>query len=169
MKDLELKVDLPYPKIVGAQEDSNTVAILKNLLSSRSGELAGVLQYIYQSVMSDKINAEIAEIFEEIGIVEMMHMSILMHAITDFGGVPKYEDARGNYFTSSSINFSPRLKDMLDNNIAGEKQAIEEYNQAIHRVKNESLKALLTRLILDEEKHLEAFKYLRDSVQFLSL
>ena len=168
MKDFELKVDKPYPHIINATDDPMTVSILKNLIASKAGELTGVLQYVYQSVVADKTNEEIAEVLEEIGIVEMMHMDILMHAVTEFGGLPKYEDGRGNPYSTQYINYSPKLKDMLDNNILAEKMAIEEYQQAVAKVKNESLKDLLNRIIEDEVRHLEAFKYLRDSVQFLS-
>lgn len=169
MKDIEVRVNKPYPEITGATGNPMTVAILKNLASSRTSELSGVLQYIYQSVVADKTNSEIADVLEEIGIVEMTHLDMLMHAITDFGGIPKYEDSKGNMFTSQYINYTPKLKDMLDANIVSEKRAIEEYKQAIDRVKNESLKDLFRRIIEDEERHIEIFEHLRDSVQFLAL
>ena len=114
-EDIKVKVDLPYPKIENATNDYNTVAILKNLATSKQGELNGVLQYIYQSVVADSVNSEIASIFEEISIVEMMHLSMLMHAISDFGGVSKYEDSNGNGYNVSNINYSLKLKDMLNN------------------------------------------------------
>ena len=168
-EDLEVKINKPYPEIVNAQDDKFTVAILKNLASSRMGELNGVLQYIYQSVVADKVMEDVASVFEEIGIVEMMHLDMLMHAIVDFGGVPKYEDGQGNIFNVSNINYSIKLKDMLENNILEEKQAIEAYRQAISKIKNQSLKKLLERIIEDEQRHLDIFKKIRDNVKFLSI
>ena len=90
MLDIDVKINKPYPEIAGAKENMHTVAVLKNLATSKTGELGGILQYIYQSVIADKSNPEIAGIFEEIGIVEMMHLDMLMHAIVAFGGIPKY-------------------------------------------------------------------------------
>ena len=58
---------------------------------------------------------------------------------------------------------------MLDNNIRGESVAIENYQRAIERVQNQSLKDLLNRFIEDEMKHLEIFKQIRDNVQFMSI
>ena len=168
-EDLEVRVNQPYPEIVGAVEDMQTVGVLKNLATSKMGELNGVLQYIYQSVIADKTNKEIASIFEEIGIVEMMHLDMLMHTITDFGGIPKYEDANGNPFNFSNINYSVKLKDMLQNNIKDEMIAIEAYTNARNKVKNQSLKDLLDRIILDEQKHLEVFKQLLNTVTFMSV
>lgn len=168
-ENIEVKVDKPYPEIINAQDDPTTVAILKNLASSRVGELSGVLQYIYQAVVADKTNEEIASIFEEIGIVEMMHLDMLMHAISDFGGVPKYEDSQGNYYNTGHINYSVKLRDMLDNNIRAENIAIENYQMAINRVKNQSLKDLFSRIIEDEKRHVEVFKVIRDNVEFMSI
>ena len=167
--DIQVKIDRPYPEIVNAEEDVTTVNIIKNLSSSRVGELAGILQYIYQSVIADKTHNEIAEIFEEIGVVEMLHLDMLMHAITMFGGVSKYEDAQGNFFNTANLNYSVKLKDMLENNIRAESVAIDNYKMAINKVKNQSLKDLFARIIEDEERHLEIFKRIRDNVQFMSV
>ncbi len=169
MKDIEVRVNKPYPKIVATSDDFSIVAVLKNLASSRTSEMSAVLQYIYQSVVADATNEEIADILEEIAIVEMTHLDMLMHAITDFGGRPKYEDSRGNTYTAQYINYTPKLSEMLDNNIVAEKKAIDDYKMAISKVNNESLKELFARIIEDEERHIEVFKYLRDSVQFLAI
>ena len=168
-EDVEVKVNLPYPEIVDATNDYSTVVILKNLATSTKGELNGVLQYIYQSTIAAATNEEIASIFEEIGIVEMMHLDMLMHAISDFGGNPKYEDANGNAFNLSNINYSIKLKDMLQANIKSEQFAIEAYSQAIEKVKNQSLKDLFERIIKDEKRHMDIFKKILNNVTFLSI
>ena len=167
IRDLQIKLDKPYPEIVNAEDDALTVNILKNLASSRTGELAGVMQYIYQSVIADKTNEDIASVFEEIGVVEMMHLDMLMHAITAFGGLPKFEDANGNFFNTANLNYSDRLIDMLENNIRAETMAIDNYLVAIDNVNNESLKRLLERIIEDERRHLEIFNRIKSSVKFM--
>ena len=168
-EEIEVKIDKPYPQIVDAADDRETVGILKNLATSKNGELGGILQYIYQSVISNKINEDISSIFEEIGIVEMMHLDMLMSAIVDFGGIPRYEDSMGNPFNVSNINYSLKLKDILQNNIKDEQIAIENYSRAISRVKNQSLKELLERIKLDEERHLQIFKQILNNVTFMSV
>ena len=167
--DIEVKINKPYPELVNIQEDANTVAILKNLANSRVGELGAILQYTYQSVIADKTYEQIAEIFEEIGVVEMMHLDMLMHAISLFGGVPKYDDSQGVFFNTVNMLYPLKLKEMLDLNIKGETLAIENYKMAIPRVQNQSLKMLFERIIEDEERHLSIFKKIRDNVQFMSI
>ena len=127
LDSIKVRVDKPYPKIVGATNEPMTVSILKNLASARTSELSAVLQYIYQSVVADKTMSDIADILEEIGIVEMTHLDMLMHAITDFGGIPKYEDSNGYQFNTNYINYNTKLKDMLNNNIVAEQKAIAEF------------------------------------------
>lgn len=168
-EDIEVKINQPYPEIVDAKTDPQTVAVLKNLTFSNVGELEAVLTYIYQSVIADKTHRDIADVFEEIGIVEMMHQDMLMHAITAFGGVPRYEDANGTYYTTRSVNYTQKLSEMLNNNIASEELTIKMYSDGINRVTNQSLKDLFARIILDEKRHVEIFKAIRDSVQFLSI
>lgn len=169
LDNIEVRVNKPYPEIENAQDDITTVAVLKNLASSRVGELPAVLEYVYQSVVADKTNEEIAKVFEEIGIVEMLHLDMLMHSMTMFGGVPKYDDAQGNFYNTATLNYPLKLRDMLENNIRAESLAIENYNMAINKVKNESLKKLFERIIEDEKRHLEIFKRIRDNVQFMSI
>ena len=169
LENLEVKINKPYPELTNVQEDMQTVGILKNLANGRVGEMNGVLQYIYQSVIADKTKQDIAEIFEEIGVVEMIHLDMLMYAIREFGGVPKFEDSQGNSYSANSLNYTMKLNDMLNNNIKAETMAIDNYKTAIQRVKNQSLKDLFERIIEDEQRHIEIFKYMRDTVEFMSI
>lgn len=159
---------LNYPEIVGAENSPKTVAILKKLMSSSDGELRATLQYFYQSSISKDVEKEISKILEEISIVEMSHVELLSRAIVDFGGDPRYDNAQGQYFNAQNINYSSRLKELLEANIVGENMAIENYQKAIDLVSNESLKGLFRRIIEDEKLHLKIFIYIRDNVKYMS-
>ncbi len=169
LSNYQVKLSENYPEIEGATNDPYTVGILKNLAFSKMGELGGVLTYIFQSNIADKTDDDLGELFEEIAITEMLHLNLLMHAITKFGGIPKYENENGVSFNTAAINYTMKLKEMLENNIMGEQEAIRAYGDAARRVKNESLKDLFMRIIKDEELHLETFRRLKDTVQFLSI
>lgn len=169
LEDIEVRANEAYPDIENYSKDIMTVGIIKNLATSRFGELKGILQYVYQSTIADKINQEIARILQEISIVEMIHLDLLMHAEMLFGGDAKYDDAQGNIFNTNFINYTPKLKDMLEYNILAEQKSIDAYKEAISRVKNESLKQLFNRIIEDEKKHIFAFEQIRNNVEFLSI
>lgn len=167
--DIEIKINKPYPALTDIKEDKTTVMILKNLVSNKSGILSSVLRLIYQSVVADKTNTEIGEIFEEIGVVKITHMDMLMHAICMFGGNPKYEDAQGNIFNTGNVFYSIKLKDMLEFNIQNCNQTIQNYNNAMDKIENSSLKSLLERLKQDEENFKQTFTKILNGVQFLSI
>ncbi len=169
LNEISLKVNSPYPEIVDANPCKTTVGVLKDLINSRGGELNSVLQFIYQSTIADSTNAELGELFEEIAITDMNHIGLLMHAVVDFGGNPKYEDANGVPFNSNCVKYLTKLKDMLDYNITMLKESIENYHQAINYVNNQSLKNLLTRLVEDKHKQLEALTYIKNTVKFMSV
>ena len=169
IKDIKVRADLPYPEIKEATSDMRTVSILKDLLSNRNGELTAILQYTYQSRLAGQTEKEIAEVLEEISVVEMKHTKLLMNAILSFGGDPRYDNSFGQYFSASYVNYAQKLKDMLQANIRGESKAIEDYSRAIKNMQNQSLKDLLNRIILDEQIHLEIFEKLLSSVKFLTI
>lgn len=171
MEKINVKTGLnqSYPEIVNANSDPKTVMILKDLLSSREGEIEGVLQYIYQSRIAKQVDEDIADVLEEVAIVEMEHAELLMDAIIAFGGIPKYDNSKGQQFTASYLNYATNLKQMLDNNIVGEQQALKDYTAAAQMVTNQSLKDLLNRIAEDEQIHLDTFKTLRNAVKFLSI
>lgn len=168
MEDIKVKSNAPYPEITDATNTPKTVRVLKNLMSGYDSELKAVLQYFFQSSISHKVEPEISNILEEISIVEMMHLEMLSHAIVDFGGDPKYENAQGYYFNAEAVAYSTKLKDILDINIKNEEIAIQNYNKAIEMVDNNSLKNLFKRIIEDEKLHLQIFTQLKSHVKFLS-
>jgi bacterioferritin len=169
INNIRIKHSEEYPEIINATADARTVMILKDLLSSSQGELEGVLQYFYQSRIANVIDKEISQILEEISIVEMEHAQLLMDAIVAFGGNPKFENSKSQPFSASYLNYSNRLKDILENNIKDEQQAVQNYINASNLVTNNSLSKLLLRIAEDERLHLNTFKTLQNVVEFFSV
>lgn len=167
--NIQIRASGNYPNIENANNDTRVVMLLKDLLASRNGEASGVMQYFFQSRIARQVDDEIADILEEISIVEMEHMQLLMDAIVAFGGVPKYENSKGQPFSANYINYSTKLKDMLQFNILDEQNAIRDYNNAQQFIDNQSLKNLLARIVEDEKLHLNIFKNLQNTVSFLSI
>ncbi len=169
INNIQIRLNSLYPEIVEADNNPQTVGILKDLLSSRDGEMSGIMQYIYQSRLAFKVEPEVSQLLEEIAVVEMEHMELLMDAIIAFGGTPKYDNGRGQMFNAGYVNYTTKLKDMLEANMAGEDRSISDYTRAQKMVKNQSLKELLNRIIEDEKLHLNAFKTIYKTVKFLSV
>ncbi len=169
IQNIVVKSDRPYPELTDTSADPSTVDMLKNLVASRMGILSSALQHMCQSVVAEKTSPEIGSVFQEMGVVEVMHLNMLMHAITQFGGQPRLEDSARNPYSAAALNTSPKLKDMLDFDLQQKQYMIRELTTAQQRVKNASLADLLTRIIEDERLHQTALNQIKDNVEFLSI
>ncbi|MEG1499701.1 MAG: hypothetical protein RR400_01335, partial [Clostridia bacterium] len=90
-----LKTEVPYPEIVGAIYSPETIRLLKNLYASRGGEFTAIATYFYQHIVLAPFNEEISKLFEQISMVEMMHLELLGEAIVSFGGDPTFSSPQG--------------------------------------------------------------------------
>jgi len=167
--NMQIRAYSSYPQITNASNNPRIVNILKDLLSSRDGEIEEVLKYFYQSRIARQVDIEISDLLEEISIVEMEHSQLLMDSIIAFGGALKYDNGKGQIFNGNYINYSSNLKNILDININSEQQSIKNYLHAQQMVTNQSLKDLIGRIIEDEQIHLNIFKNLKNTVNFLSI
>lgn len=151
----EYSVNLPYPKITGMLYPQDVRCIVDDY-SGREGELTAITQYIYQQYISHSFDEELAETLLQIAIVEMHHHELLGEAIVQAGGDPLMGGSTC-FWSGSNVNYTKNPIAFLRNNIQAEYRAIAAYRRSIACVRNESLKELLARIIMDEELHIEIF------------
>ena len=130
-----------------------------------NSELTAINQYIYQHFDKFNIDSEFSETLAEISMVEMKHLELLGETIKLLGVDPKFKfiDESCNYLTywsSSFVNYTTNVIDMLKNDIEIEKIAIKNYLNHIEIINDKFIKNLLYRIIEDEEKHIECFNLL---------
>ena len=157
-KKIVVPVDsAPYPEVAG-DIDLATVALLKEDYAGGKGELTVVTQYVFQSGRTTD-NDSYANGILQIAITEMMHLDMLGDAIVALGGNPSFDNGK-YYWCASNVNYAMSYKDMLKANIVAESDAIANYEKHIAMTKNESVKALLRRIVEDEKLHLKFFEEL---------
>jgi len=144
----------PYPEVTGAH-DPETVAMLKEDYAGVHGELTAITMYVYQDGRSTE-NETFANSVLQIAIVEMLHLDMLGDAIVALGGSPSFDDGQ-NYWTANNVNYTADFKEMLRTDISAESTAIANYEKHAALTKNQSVKALLERIIEDEKLHLRFF------------
>lgn len=155
-KKMVVPVDsAPYPEVTG-ERDLATVALLKEDYAGSGGEITAITQYVFQSGRVTD-NDSYANGILQIAISEMMHLDMLGDAIVALGGNPSFDDGK-KFWCASNVNYAMSYKDMLKANIAAETGAIASYEKHIKMTKNESVKALLSRIIEDEKLHLKFFE-----------
>ena len=105
--------------------------------------------------------SEYAELIDSISVAEMIHLKLLGKTICALGAQPIYTacpPAAFNFYSAKFVSYSRSLKNMIEDDIMGEKYAIYGYEKMLCRLKDGTLKALIVRIIEDEKLHLAELK-----------
>ena len=157
-----LIVDQPYPSLDALTCDPYSVRIISPAYATSSGELNAIMQYIYHSVnFSCREDEKRAELLKSIAIAEMIHLDLLAEALIKMGAAPVYTSqppAQYNFYSTKFVAYSRTLRNMIEDDIMGEKYTIYTYERMLTRLKNDLLKRLVCRIIEDERLHLEVLE-----------
>lgn len=155
-----------YPVVRVEKENIEYAKILSLDYASDISEDSAIHLYTYQALILEKTHPEISKTLKHIAITEMKHLELLGKAIHLLGLPPKYvsytSDNIKRYWTSSFINYTTFLKNMLKQDIKSESMAIENYRKHRETINDAYIKQLLTRIIEDEQVHLSIFQRLLD-------
>ena len=159
-----LIADKPYPTTEGITPDCRALRIISPAYAASAGELTATLQYIYHAInFENKNKEEYASIIEQIAIAEMTHLKLLGNTIYALGAQPVYTafpPAAFNFYSAKFVSYSCSLKNMLEDDIIAEKQAISSYERMIERLRNDKVKCIIERILEDEKLHLAVFREL---------
>ena len=91
---------------------------------------------------------------------EMIHIDILGTAMLKLGVSPRYVQMpnTNNFYNTSTVSCSTTPQKMIMDDIQGEMNAIADYQKMLFILKNEQVEAIVQRIILDEQLHLETLK-----------
>ncbi|MDE7439535.1 MAG: hypothetical protein K2N23_03410 [Clostridia bacterium] len=157
-----LTLNEKFPTTEGICPDAYSLAVISPAYASSTGELNAVLQYIYHSLNFDKLDMkDIAETLESIAIAEMIHLKLLGKTMLALGASPIYcqnPSTAFNFYSTKYVSYSRNLIDMIEDDVMAEKHAICQYSKILSRLKNEQVKAIVSRILEDEKLHLETFK-----------
>lgn len=155
--------DLPYPKVETNAPNIKDAMILRETYAGSVSETTAILGYMYDHFILDEIDSNVADVMKKIAISEMHHLELLGDAIVTLGGDPIYYGMRYP-FSGSYVTYKKAIRQILVSRIQGEKSAIRGYRHAIAHLSNESAKALLERIIIDEEIHIDILESLLLSI-----
>lgn len=151
-------MNIPYPKIIVEKKDIKVAKDILNSYAGRVSEDTAVHNYVFQMMMQD--NDEMREILRGIAIVEMHHLEILGKLVYALGLTPLFASALDNHtkwFSGEYVNYERNWEQTLRDNIFQEEMAIKNYEHIILKTKDENVKHILKRIILDERVHIEIF------------
>lgn len=156
MENFKFASELPYPE-VRVEENLAEAKLLMPSYAGVGSELTAIMTYSFQSFISPE-SGVLSRALGGVARTEMKHFELLGRTIFKLGGYP-IMGAR-TYHSGSMVNYTLDPHKYLAQNIASEEAAIVGYERTILNLRDESVKLLIERIILDEELHINIFKEL---------
>lgn len=155
-----LIADIPYPSIEDLTTDIRSGQIISFAYASQRSELTAILQYTYHSFHTALFNRDDADILVSIAIAEMKHLDILGKMMLKLGVNPKFIQCPNTkiYYDTAAVSQATTPQKMFMDDIQGEMNTITDYNKMLFVLKNETVAAMIQRILIDEQLHLEALK-----------
>lgn len=149
---------LPYPP---EQVQAKNLAYA-NLLSidycGSVSELSAITQYINFENRLSGVKCQVAQVILGIAMAEMMHLQKLGELIVLLGGKLDYsarlQNGKQVMWTPEYLKLPDHAVHMLQVGIASEKEAIKQYRMHIKMIDDPCIRAVLARIIQDEEYHI---------------
>lgn len=153
---------LPYPPIRVECKNPRYAACMLSNIGGRTSEMSAVAAYYYNNLQAQSCSAEIAEAFYKINITEMHHLQMFGELACLLGADPRMWEMQNNhmmYWTPAYIAYPKDLKGLLLAALEGEEETIRKYAKQARSICDPYIVAVLERIILDEELHVEILKY----------
>lgn len=151
-------MELPYPPIQVREKNQAYAKLLSTDYCGTVSEFSAIVQYINNENRLSLEMCAIAKTVLGIAIAEMVHLQKIGELIILLGGnldfVARYGDGRQRMWTPQYVAIVDNPSEMMLAGIDAEKQAIEQYRMHIKRIDDEYVKAVLARIIQDEEYHI---------------
>lgn len=150
----------PYPEIRVVGKNPFYAQLLLDDYAGKVSETTAIMQYVHHHMEMEATPGwqEMADLLEGVSIVEMEHMEMLGETIILLGECPRYCDSQQQPWTPLYVeycDFDPCSQLRAD--IKGEQDAIHQYRAHIQMIQDPNIQALITRIIKDEEHHIQLF------------
>lgn len=159
MNECNYQVNVPYPPI---QVDGPNRIYANEMLSNIAdvvSEMSDVSRYFYNAVVMEEEFDTFATCFHHISIVEMHHLNTFAKLAMMLGADPRLWCGwkRKYYWSPSYITYPCETRELIADSIKAEEAAINKYSQQANNILDSNIVAILNRIILDEERHLQIF------------
>lgn len=156
--------NLPYPSLQDIQPNCHDLHCIYNDYAGMVSELSAITQYVYHQLLAKEQNfTTIGKDLLSIAQVEMRHLNILGGVILRLGGAPTFtyeKDHQLRYWNGGMIDDCTQIKTMLLEDLRLEQDTIACYKRQAQQVSQPTISAVLNRLILDEDIHVERLQSL---------
>lgn len=153
----------PYPPVEVCERNPQYAAAMLSNIGSCNSEMSAVSLYLYNSLITKELFQDIAHCFHKISIVEMHHLNLFGELALKLGADPRlWNQDKGTmrYWCPGCNRYPCQIGPLLTNSLAGELEAIRKYEEQAQWIKDCKIKAILNRIIADEQCHVRIFKQL---------
>lgn len=163
-----IMMDLPYPPTQVQEQNQMYANLLNSDYCGSVSEMSAIMQYINNENRLFYERCPIAQTILGIAMAEMMHLQKLGELIFLLGGnvdfVVRQPNARPRMWTPEYLTIPENARNMLAADIDSEKAAINQYRMHIKMIGDDSVNAVLARIIQDEEYHIMVLQALMKDV-----
>ena len=155
------QLNKPYPEPVGLTENRRAGRLLLRCYAGGCSEMTAANQYLYQYLQSPGGNMQLIQAFCEICEVERLHLALLGRVLRQLGVDPRFRVAgpEGSvHWSARHVNYAATVREMLLSDIAHEDEILNLYQQTAARIDNSQIRALIGRIMEDEQLHLESLR-----------
>ena len=152
------KIDKPYPSIQVENKNEYYADLLSRDFCGEVSEFTAIAQYVNHELRFSLKYCEIAKTLLSISRTEMTHFEMIGKLITLLGGTVSYTASTPFGLTiwcGDFVDLGYDFAAMIQADIDGEIQAIEQYRSHIEKIDDPCINAILRRIIEDEEYHIE--------------
>lgn len=142
-----------YPDFATLKPDLQSALIIYPLYAGLHGELESALFYFEQFfLLKEQKGNEMRDVFLGILSCEIRHLSYLYKTLYFLGVRPKLNENNKHFCAKKEIK-SQTLSEIFLDALAMESVAVNEYLSVLNKLKNEKVKKIIERILLDERLH----------------
>lgn len=161
---------LPYPPLQVNGKNRTYAELLAADYCGSVSEMSAIMQYINNENRLSCKDCAFAKTILGIAMAEMMHLQKLGELICLLGGQIDFTarqcGGRERMWTPAYLTLPEDTGEMLRADIQSERDAISQYKMHIKMIHDDSVNAVLARIIQDEEYHIMLLQALSKKFEF---
>ncbi len=152
------RIDLPYPKVTVTEENKPYARLISGAYAGPGSESTAIAQYTFHNHFTEEY-PDVFTALKYITVVETTHLRLLGDLIKRLGLIPIYATYETNtYWKGSYPDYNTEIGKLIAADMQGERDAIAHYNRLIRQIRDEGMRELFRRIIMDEERHIEVLR-----------
>lgn len=156
---LGVELTAPYPEICVLEPNQEYAGMMLDNMGGCNSEMSAVALYFYDYLVTKDAFEELSGLFHQINMVEMHHLEIFGTLALKLGADPRLWTPckQGHeYWIPGYLKYPREIKELVCHAVASEKQAVKKYLRQAQVIGDRHIVANLTRIIEDEQRHIEA-------------